>query len=189
MRKLQDVLREHEKAEADDRDLRSRSDARTERRQEADALIALARALTSLPEKQFRRLELDESVLEAVVTARRITSPPALNRQMKLIRRALKAIDWEPLRDVVDELANPGRGAPNVALSPGGAWVERLVSGDAEAFSDFLAQHPRTPVSELRQAVRAIEQAGGKAKGPRARLRALVEEQLAASESLGDPTH
>src|SRR5690606_20903558 len=123
MRKLKDVLDEQAKAETDDRELVSRSDKRKIRNVEADALLALARQLADLPPRQFKKVELVETVMEQVLTARKITSPGARTRQLKLVRRALKTTDWETLAAEVQEIVNPSRGSGAGVLSPGRVWA------------------------------------------------------------------
>src|SRR5688572_9668729 len=97
------------KAEADDRDLGSRSDARTVRHAEADALLTVAGGLASLSPKQLALLELGDELLRAVLEARAIQSPGAKARQLKVVRRALKNTDWEGVQTRLDALQNPSR--------------------------------------------------------------------------------
>jgi ribosomal 50S subunit-associated protein YjgA (DUF615 family) len=82
MRTLSDRLRERAKAEADDRDLTSRSDLRREQQVRETALKRLATTLVNLKPKQLERLALDEPLLEAIALARSMPTALALNRQI-----------------------------------------------------------------------------------------------------------
>src|SRR5690606_9207891 len=97
MRSLKSIKAERAKAELDDRDPRSRNDARTERLAHADRLMTLAKTLCELPEKTLRRLELPELVADAVASGRLIESPNAFKRQLKLIRKELGDADYEAI--------------------------------------------------------------------------------------------
>jgi len=93
VRKLTDILAEQAKAEADERELRSRTDAKLERKQNEAALEALARKLVVLSERQLARLELPEELGIAVAEARAVRSPVARNRALRVVRRELRARD------------------------------------------------------------------------------------------------
>jgi ribosome-associated protein len=92
-RKLTDILAERAKAEADDRDLRSRTDARLERKHSEAALADLARAMVAVNDRQLALLELPEALLDAVLEARAIRSPRARDRALRVVRRELRAGD------------------------------------------------------------------------------------------------
>ncbi len=158
MRSLKSIKAERAKAELDDRDPRSRSDARGERLAHADRLMTLAKTLCDLPEKQLKALELPDLVSDAVTSGRLIESPNALKRQMKLIRKELGDVDYEAIEKKVEVLQNPGRQAPkppkvDVTLE----LYERLVDGGNDGLFEFCAQHPELDITELRSLFRAAE--------------------------------
>jgi ribosomal 50S subunit-associated protein YjgA (DUF615 family) len=106
VRKLSDILAERARAEADDRDLRSRSDARRARKQIESDLVDLARTLCALSSRQIERVDLPEPVLEALTAARAIHSAAARNRALRLVRRELRAADVEAIRARLEELGS-----------------------------------------------------------------------------------
>ena len=109
MRKLTDYLADQHKRDLDDRDLTSRSDLKKARKQAENALSELARALCDCSDKQFRRLELPESLEQAVLEARGIVSPSAKDRALRLVRRELRNGDAEAVRRQLDNLNKPKR--------------------------------------------------------------------------------
>jgi ribosome-associated protein len=90
VRNLTDVLAAQRKRDEDDRDLRSRSDARRERKQREAAWVDLGEALVNLSVRQLEQLALPEGLRDAVLEARRITSPAARMRALRLVRRELR---------------------------------------------------------------------------------------------------
>lgn len=158
MRSLKSIKAERAKAELDDRDTRSRSDARTERLAHAERLMTLATTLCGLPEKQLKSLELPELVADAVVSGRLIESPNALKRQMKLIRKELGDVDYEAIEKQVDALQSPGRQAPKPPkIDPTFELYERLAAGGGDALFAFCSAHPELDVTELRSLFRAAD--------------------------------
>ena len=110
-RKLTDILAERAKAEADDRDLRSRTDARLERKHSEADLADLAQAVVSVSDRQLALLELPEALLDAVLEARAIRSPRARDRALRVVRRELRAGDSAAVRARL-EVVDPGRKRP-----------------------------------------------------------------------------
>ena len=84
--------------EDDGQDLRSRTDERRERRAIENTLLSLAKDLVAMSRKRLDRLELPEGVLDAVNDARAIRSAAALNRQLRVVRAALRDADYEAIQ-------------------------------------------------------------------------------------------
>ena len=102
MRKL------HEIAADQDEDLTSRSDIKRARKVKEEALARLAKELVGLGERTLAKLELPEDVLDPVVDAQRIQSPIALERQLRVVRRALRDASWPEIRTRLDDLLEHG---------------------------------------------------------------------------------
>lgn len=158
MRSLKSIKAERAKAELDDRDLRSRNDARDERLAHADRLMTLAQTLCDLPEKQLQKLELPDLVADAVASGRMIESPNALKRQMKLIRKELGDADYEAIEAQVEAVQNPGRQAPkapkvDLALE----LYTRLAAAGDEGLFGFCGEHPELDATQMRSLFRAAE--------------------------------
>ncbi len=152
MRKLRDVLADRNRP--DPRDLRSRSDARRERKNDEDRLASLARRLVDLSAAVTARLELPEPLVDVLQDARRIRSPAAMNRQLRLVRAHLRELDAEAIAERLTRLD-----LVPVALttdSAADAWVSRLVAGGDAALDDLLASHPTVDRRRVRQLVRAL---------------------------------
>src|SRR5437868_2341862 len=80
-----------------DEDLRSRSDARRERKESEEALMLLAKALVDLPERTLSKLALPEDVLDVVVKARLVPGGGPKNRALRLVRIVLRDGDHQSI--------------------------------------------------------------------------------------------
>jgi ribosome-associated protein len=163
MRTLADRKNEQAKADADDRDLESRTDRRRQQDAHETMLKTLATRLCNLKPSALDRLELDEESLVAIRTARAIRSAPARNRQVNVVRQHLRALG-PALDQLVRKLDAPAGPAPRAAVAaPSRApsaevkgWGERLVEGGDDALAELLALHPGADRQLLRQRMREL---------------------------------
>jgi ribosomal 50S subunit-associated protein YjgA (DUF615 family) len=185
MRTLADRQREKANADADDRDLESRTDRR--RREDAREMLlkSLATRLVAAKPAALARLGLDEELLAAIVTARGIRSAPAHNRQVNVVRQQLRALgpDVDALARRMDE---PGPAASAAGTAPAPpvrpdvkAWCERLEETGDAALEELLKDHPSADCQQLRQRMRELSRARAVGHGPslrraEARLGALL---------------
>lgn len=157
MRSLKSIKAERAKAELDDRDPRSRSDARDERLAHSDRLMTLAKTLCEMPEKQLSRLELTELVAEAVASGRLIDSPNAFKRQLKLIRKELGDADYEAIERQLDAQAQGPRAPKVPKVDLAFVLYERLNEGGNDALFAFCAEHPELDAGQMRLLFRAAD--------------------------------
>jgi ribosome-associated protein len=174
MRTLADRQREKAKADADDRDLESRSDKR--RREDArEALLkGLATRLVAAKPAALARLELDEELRDAILTAQAIRSAPAQNRQINLVRQHLRALG--PDIDVLVRRMDAPGPASAAAAAPAPpvrpevtAWRERLEETGDAALEELLQAHPEADRQQLRQRMRELGRARAAGHGPSVR--------------------
>lgn len=191
MRTLADRQHERAKADADDRELESRTDRR--RREDANEakLKALAMRLVASKPATLERLELGEELLAAIATARAIRSAPAHNRQVSVVRQHLRALGPE-VEQLTRRLEAPGK-APLPGVAPGPvrpirpevkAWCDKLEASGDEALDELLQSHPQADRQQLRQRMRELARAHAAGHGPtvrraEARLCELVDSSLA----------
>lgn len=175
---------EHEEGAADAEETRSRSDSRRERRELEAALVRLARELIRLSDRKLELLRLPDEVLDTVNDARAITSAPALNRQLRVVRSALRDANWVRIRDELDSLLQHGvirNPQPEGADAPGGGregeWMFKLVGGGVEALDAFVRDYPKTDRGHLRNLVKSVQRASGerRSKAEAKLCRALQE--------------
>jgi ribosome-associated protein len=188
MRSLADRLNEQAKADADDRELTSRTDRRREQNAREAELKALAVQLVGLKPQTLPQLGLEEQMVNAILLAQAIKSPNARNRQVSVVRQHLRDLGQDALDDIVvllearDRGVAPRQPSPSAveSTSPAAAWTERLVAEGDAALEELLQSHPDLDRQVLRQRIRAVTKAGRAATTPeleRARDRLRLELQ------------
>jgi ribosome-associated protein len=178
--KLTHFLADQAKRELDDRDLKSRSDLRKERKQSEQTYADLARALCECTKRQFDRLTLGDALYQVVQQARQIDSPAAKDRALRLVRRELRNGDSESVRSQLDALDQP---PPRVEGEPE-RWLTRLVAEGDSALSAFLVEYPQSDRNRLRQLlVRARKASGAAAAKSSAALLRCIAVSLEATSA------
>lgn len=160
MRSLKSYRAEEQTAENDDRELRSRSDERRDRRNTEDALEDLARKLVDLRDKQLKKLELPETVAFAVYEGKAIKSHTARKRQLRTIRRELRVIDWQGLQLQVERIEFPARFGHMPDETRAGQWLQRLTLKGDPAVTELLRETQTLDRQRLRQLLRVIARDG-----------------------------
>ena len=83
--------------------------SKSQRKREMHALQALGKTLVELPQEQLGRLDLPETLRDAIMQARSITKRGALRRQLQYVGRVMRDVD-------ADHIANnskPSRLGPS----------------------------------------------------------------------------
>lgn len=174
MRSLADRLHEQAIADADDRELTSRTDRRREQLARETELKALAVQLVGLKPQKLPQLGLEEEVVNAILTAQAIKSPNARNRQVSVVRQHLRELGADAVDDLVVLLEARDRGVaprqPTPSAVEGAAkaatWTERLVVEGDVALDELLQSYPDLDRQVLRQRIRAVAKAARSAGTP-----------------------
>jgi len=194
MRTLADRQREKAKADADDRDLESRTDRRRRDDAQETLLKGLATRLVAAKPAALARYGLDEELLAAIATARAIRSAPAYNRQINLVRQHLRALGPEA-ESLARRMEAPGPAGPTAATPAAPtlrpevkSWCERLEQTGDAALEELLQSHPEADRQQLRQRMRELSRARDAGHGPslrraEARLCALLDAVLVAKRN------
>ena len=158
MHKLNHYLEDEARREQDDRDLTSRSDLRKERKQSEEAYANLARALCDCTKKQFERLVLEEPLYQVLLQARKIDSPSAKDRALRLVRRELRDGNADSVRQQLEALNSPKKPA---AVGEPERWSQRLVTEGDDALAAFVSAYPHADRQRLRQLLIRSRKASG----------------------------
>lgn len=143
--------------EEDDSQLTSRTDLRAERKRSEAAWMDFAKQLVTISERHLLRLELSEEVLRVVQDTRRITSPGAKGRGLRLIRQEMRDLDLSALREKLEDLSHPNQ--RRRASSPADDWRKRLLNGGEAELAELLAAHPKADRQRLRTLLRNVRNA------------------------------
>jgi len=150
--------------------------SKTRRKQEMTALQQLGEELLRLNPAQLARIDLPETLRDALREANRITAHEGRRRQVQYIGRLMRQVDPEPIRQALGGLTGASRAA--VALMHRCERLrDRLLDDDA-ALTDFLTEHPHTDAQRIRAMIRAARrehEAGAAPKHARELYRWLHE--------------
>lgn len=150
--------------------------SKSQRKREMHELQDIGGLLVELPRDRLAQLDLPESLLDAIVEARRLTRHEARRRQMQYIGRLMRSVDAEPIRARLDEWNNAAKSeAARFHLVE--RWRERLLAED-NALSDLAAEYARADIQQIRTLVRNAHseaQAGKPPKSSRALFKLLRE--------------
>jgi len=149
----------------------SRSDLKRANRVLEETLERLSLDLCRLSDKRLVALELPEVLHDAVARAQAIASPRAKNRQIRLVRAALRESDWSTIQARLVTLLEHGT-LPARAVDAGeekleAGWVARLLGDGFSNLDAFVREFPQADRTHLGQLIRAV----GRSSGER-RLRA-----------------
>lgn len=164
--------------------------SKSQRKRESTALQDLGKELFELSRDQLKKMDLPESLLGALLEAKRLTSHGAMRRQMQFIGKVMRDIEVEPIHQQLAVI----RGESNLAKAQFHAlenWRTRLIEDDS-ALQQWLAQHPETDVQQFRQLIRNARKEAAEAKPPkssRALFKLLREMSSPASQSAEEATH
>jgi ribosome-associated protein len=148
----------------DDEDLTSRTDARGERKRSEAAWAEFAKTLTTISERQLLRMQLSEGVLRVVQDTRRITSPGAKNRALRLVRQELRGMDLQQLRERLEDLSHPSTRRAAAAPTAIDDWRVRLLRGGETELAALIEEHPRVDRQRFRSLLRNAKKASADAQ-------------------------
>lgn len=119
--------------------------------------MEFAKTLTTISERHLVRLDLSEEVLRVVQDTRKISSPGAKSRALRLVRQELRGLDLGLLREKLEDLSHPNA---RRASTPADDWRRRLLDGGEAELAEFLEQHARADRQQLRTLLRNARAAG-----------------------------
>jgi ribosome-associated protein len=155
--------------------------SKSERKRSAHEALALGEELVKLKELDLKAFELPESLYDAIVEARRLTSRAALVRQRQLIGKLMRGVDLEPIRAA---LASRGAEAARETqrFKRVEHWRDRLIAEGVPALDELMTLRPGMDRDEwlARVAAAAAERQKLGAVGAKSRelfrhLRALLD--------------
>ena len=146
--------------------------SKSQRKRDMTALQRLGARLVALPADQLDRLDLPETLRDALAFARRVTSHEGRRRHMQYIGKLMRNVDPEPLQRALDDATGSSRAAV-ARMHQAEAWRERLIADD-DALTELVAEHAQLDVQKLRALVRAARRERTSQAPPR-QTRALYQ--------------
>ncbi|MBA3696157.1 MAG: DUF615 domain-containing protein [Methylotenera sp.] len=126
--------------------------SKTKLKAEADAQQTLGVRLSELPKDKLEKLALPETLMIAVLDTKKITANGATRRHRQYLGRLMRDIDIAP---IIEQLSrwDGKHSAENAYFHGLERWRDRLIA-DQNAFSEFIALHPKTDNQRLRTLIR-----------------------------------
>lgn len=138
-----------EHAQEQDREPKSKSQLK----REMHSLQELGEILVKLPVEQFKKINLPETLYDAIIEARHIRHHGAYKRQLQYIGRLMREVDAEPIQQQVDTLQGHSRQAAE-ALHRIESWRDRLLAEGDHVLEELLGEYPHADRQYLRQLLR-----------------------------------
>ncbi len=128
--------------------------SKTQIKQEAEELKALGRQIVDLGEKDLAKIPMDETLAEAIDTARRIKGKhEAFRRQMQYVGKQMRHAEVDAIREALDHVQNKHNRA---AVELGRLEVVRdqlIAEGDSK-INELMGEYPDLDRQRLRQWIR-----------------------------------
>jgi ribosome-associated protein len=122
--------------------------SKTKAKEEVEALQDLGKRLVGVGNDRLKKLDIPESLRDAVLEAKRITSHGALRRQMQYIGKLMRDVDTDPIQEMLDELDGISNKA-NARFHALEKLRDRLIEDEA-VITTLKNDHPDLDVSALR---------------------------------------
>jgi ribosome-associated protein len=151
-------VRDKVAAMVDDEDNAKERPSRSARKRESEALQELGEQLVDLHDSILAQIDLPETLRDAILAARAMTSHGALLRQRQYIGRLMRTIDAGPIRAVLDreQLRHRASGARFHRVEE---WRQRLLLEGVPAIAALAAIAPNVESAELSRLIDAAKRA------------------------------
>jgi Uncharacterized protein conserved in bacteria len=131
--------------------------SKTRRKRQMRDLQDVGAALVGLSEAELARLDLPESLREAVLECKRITKHEARRRQMQYIGKIMRNVDAAPIAERLRALEAPSD-RDTALLHLAEKWRQELID-QPEAMARFTREFPEADAGHLGNLVKgAIEE-------------------------------
>lgn len=121
-------------------------------KREMQALQELGEALVELPDGELATIPLEDPLLEAIHTARRIKSREGRRRQLQYIGKLMRKIDVEAIHAAHQDLLH-GRQLHNRQFHELEALRDRLVTTGPDSIGEVMERYPVADRQHLRQLI------------------------------------
>ena len=139
--------------------------SKSQRKRDMTALQKLGAALVELSPEQLARIDMPESLRDAVMECRRFSKHEAVRRQMQYIGRIMRDIDAAPIADQLAQMQAPSR-AQTAVFHRAEQWRTDILA-DAEAVARFVKEYPEADEHRLRSLAASTHQERASGKAPK----------------------
>lgn len=143
-------------------------ESRTDIKKAAQAITDLGEQLSEMTENEIKKLELPQSLADALLLLKRMDRGPALKRQKLFIGRYLRQ-DEPLIVEIKEKLAEieSKKKQQNAHFHKLEKWRDRLVEEGDSALVEFLEFYPQADRQSLRQWIRNAQKEQKESKPPK----------------------
>ena len=123
--------------------------SKTRRKRDAHDLQDLGKALVKLSREQLARIDMPESLRDAITECRRFTKHEAVRRQMQYIGKIMRDIDAGPIFEQLAEIEAPSK-RQTALFHVAEQWRADMVEQPA-AVERFVQEFPEADPQRLRE--------------------------------------
>ena len=163
--------------------------SKTKLKAEADAQQAIGKKLIGLSKEKLIKLDLPESLFDAVIEAKRLTANGAIRRQLQYLGRLMRDVDSIRIEEQLQ--AWDGKNVQgNARFHTMERWRTRLIT-DPSALQEFFTQFPLTDIQQFRTLIRNAQREELAQKAPKSsrELFKLIRELSETGQSLDEDGH
>ena len=126
--------------------------SKTKLKAEADVAQSIGKKLIALSKDRLIKLELPETLFDAVMEAKRLTANGAIRRQLQYLGRLMRDVDSAPIVEQLE--AWEGKNTQeNARFHTMERWRTRLITEPA-ALQEFLTKYPQIDIQQFRTLIR-----------------------------------
>jgi ribosome-associated protein len=139
--------------------------SKTKLKAEADVAQSIGKKLIALSKDRLIKLELPETLFDAVMEAKRLTANGAIRRQLQYLGRLMRDVDSAPIVEQLE--AWEGKNTQeNARFHTMERWRTRLITEPA-ALQEFLTKYPQIDIQQFRTLVRNAQKEEAAQKPPK----------------------
>lgn len=153
--------------------------SKTAVKREMEALQEMGEEVAALSDSELKTIPLDETLLDAILIARRLPPREGRRRQMQFVGKLMRSADHEAIAEALEKLRNNSR-AHTKLLHDAENWRDRLIAEGDDAMGEFTAIYYETDRQHMRQLIRAAKKELSQEKPPAAarKLFKCIREQM-----------
>jgi len=134
--------------------------SKSQEKRDCDALKKLGDELVTLKQEEIDAMNLPESLVDALLTAKKIQSGSGIKRQRQYIGKIMRQIDSDEIKKHLDHIKHK-HDTNTAQFRKIEQWRDRLLVDDKTALSEIIEAHAdidRQPINHLiRQAKRELQ--------------------------------
>ncbi|MGS2717699.1 ribosome biogenesis factor YjgA [Eionea flava] len=134
-------------------------ESRTEQKKSMQQYVDIGKQLLNLSNKQLSAIPLNNEVLDALETAKKISVGNALKRQLSFLAKLIRKSDYESIQAALDSIQLKDK-QYDLITQKTEQWRDRLLEGEAGVLSQFIEKYACDERQKLGQITRhAIKEA------------------------------